>query len=86
MIKTRKDNGAGSTRKLANGQWECIIQSKYMNPKTGNPKRIKRQGKTEAEATKKAQTELKRWEKQIESGFDTKQDKENFRSVHDRVY
>ena len=75
MIKTRKDNGAGSTRKLANGQWECIIQSKYMNPKTGNPKRIKRQGKTEAEATKKAQTELKRWEKQIESGFDTKQDK-----------
>ena len=75
MVKTRKDNGAGSARKLATGQWECVIQSKYINPKTGKPKRIKRQGKTEAEATKKAQTELKRWEKQIESGRDTKQDK-----------
>lgn len=75
MVRTRKDNGAGSTRKLENGQWECIIQSKYVNPKTGKPKRIKRKGKTEAEATKNAQTELKRWEKQIAIGLDTKHDK-----------
>ena len=75
MKRTRKDNGEGSTRKLSNGHWECIVQSKYINPKTGNPKRIKRQGKTEAEAQKKAQSELKRWEKEIEAGRDTKVDK-----------
>lgn len=75
MGRTRKDNGAGSARKLSDGKWECVVQSKYLNPKTGNPKRIKRIGATEAEARKNAQTELKRWEKQIEAGKDTKQDK-----------
>lgn len=75
MARTRQDNGAGSTRKLESGQWECIIQSKYLNPKTGKPKRVKRKGKTEAEARKNAQTELKRWEKQIVLGLDTKKDK-----------
>ena len=38
----RKNNGDGSTRQLTDGSWECVIQSKYINPKTGNPKRIKR--------------------------------------------
>lgn len=75
MQKTRKDNRSGSTRKLDNGKWECVVQSKYINPKTGKPKRIKRQGSTEHEATKNAINELKRWEKQIEEGKDTKIDK-----------
>ena len=74
-MRTRKDNGAGSARKLSDGQWECIVQSKYLNPKTNNPKRIKRKGKTEAEARKNAQAELKRWEKELEEGRDTKIDK-----------
>ena len=74
-MRTRKDNGEGSARKLPDGQWECIIQSKYLNPKTNNPKRIKRKGKTEAEARKNAQAELKRWEKELEEGRDTKIDK-----------
>lgn len=43
----RKQNGYGSVRELENGSWECIIQSKYINPKTGKPKRIKRKGANE---------------------------------------
>lgn len=73
-MRTRKENGAGSCRKLDNGQWECLVQSKYINPKTGNPKRVKRQGRTEVEARKNAQAELKRWEKGIIAGQDTKRD------------
>jgi integrase len=75
VVKSRKDNGEGSTRKLENGAWECVIQSKYLNPKTGKQKRVKRQGKTETEARKNAKTELRRWEKEIEAGRDTKADK-----------
>lgn len=47
----KKDNGEGSTRRLDDGSWECIVQSKYLNPDT-NTKRIKRKGKTEKEAQK----------------------------------
>lgn len=68
----RKDNGEGSARHLQDDSWECVIQSKYVNPKTGNPKRIKRKGKTEAEARNNAQMALSAWEKEIESGKDTK--------------
>ena len=50
----RKGNGDGSTRQLADGSWECLVQSKYPNPKTGNPKRIKRKAATEKEAIEKA--------------------------------
>ena len=71
----RKASGEGSTRKLSSDKWECVIQSKFINPKTGKPKRIKRVADTEAEATAKAKAELKRWEKQIEQGRDTKHDK-----------
>ena len=61
-------SGEGSTRLLSNGNWECIIQSKYINPdsKTGAPKRIKRFGKTEEEARKNAKQDLKAWEKAYE--------------------
>ena len=75
MARTRKENGEGSTRKLESGKWECIVQSRYINPRTGKPKRIKRQGKTESEARKNALQELKRWEKGIEGGKDQKVDK-----------
>lgn len=75
MARTRKENGEGSARKLESGKWECIVQSRYLNPRTGKPKRIKRQGKTESEARKNALQELKRWEKGIEGGKDRKVDK-----------
>lgn len=68
----RKNNGDGSTRQLTDGSWECVIQSKYINPKTGNPKRIKRKGKTEKEAINNAKMALDAWEKEIEKGRDTK--------------
>ena len=64
-MKTRKENGEGSCRKLGPNEWECIIQSKYINPKTITPKRIKRKGKTEKEAREKARQALLAWEKQI---------------------
>lgn len=54
----RKGNGDGSTRQLADGSWECLVQSKYPNPKTGNPKRIKRKAATEKEAIEKAKMAL----------------------------
>ena len=73
MEKRRKnDNGTGSARELADHTWECVIQSKYLNPKTGNPKRIKRTGKTEEEARKRARMSLDAWEKEFERGRDTK--------------
>lgn len=68
----RIQNGEGSTRKLNDGKWECVIQSKYMNPKTGTPKRIKRRGDNEKEARKNAQMALLAWEKEFENGRDTK--------------
>lgn len=68
----RKGNGDGSVRKLPDGSWECVIQSKYLNPKTGNPKRIKRKGKDEKTAINMAKTALAAWEKEIERGKDTK--------------
>lgn len=68
----RKRNGDGSTRQLPDGTWECIIQSKYVNPKTGNPKRIKRKGKTEYEAISNAKMATSAWEKEIERGRDVR--------------
>lgn len=63
----RKENGEGNVRKLPSGKYECVVQSKYINPKTGKPKRIKRVGETE-----KAKLDLVAWEKEIERGRDTK--------------
>ena len=68
----RKNNGDGSTRQLTDGSWECVIQSKYINPKTGNPKRIKRKGRTEKEAINNTKMALDAWEKEIEKGRDIK--------------
>lgn len=36
----RKENGEGNVRKLSSGKYECVVQSKYINPKTGNPKQL----------------------------------------------
>lgn len=71
----KKTNGEGSTRQLSDGTWECIIQSKYLNPKTNKPKRIKRKGKTEKDAIKKTKIALLAWEKSFEDGRDVKIDK-----------
>ena len=68
----RKQNGYGSVRELENGSWECIIQSKYINPKTGKPKRIKRKGANEKKAIDSARMALDAWEKEIERGNDLK--------------
>lgn len=69
---TKVKNGDGSVRKLPNGKFECIIQSKYLNPKTGNPKRVKRVGNTEQDARNKAKMDLTAWEKEYERGKDSK--------------
>ena len=68
----RKENGEGNERKLPSGKYECVVQSKYINPKTGKPKRIKRVGETEKAAREKAKLDLVAWEKEIERGRDTK--------------
>ena len=63
-----KKHGEGSARQLENGSWECMVQSKYINPdsKDMSPKRIKRRGRTENEARKKAKQALLVWEKNYE--------------------
>ena len=33
----KKNNGEGSVRLLPDGSYECVIQSKYLNPKTNKP-------------------------------------------------
>jgi len=71
----RTENRKGSARQLPDGTWECIIQSKYINPKTGNMKRIKRKGVTEAEARENCKDALTAWEKQFETGKDIKVNK-----------
>lgn len=43
-MRTRKDNGEGSCRKIAQGKYECVIQSNLVNPKTLKPKRFMRRG------------------------------------------
>ena len=62
----RRDNGEGSVRKLSDGYWECVTQSKYINPQTCKPKRFKRKGKTEKEAKASAKAARDAWEKEIE--------------------
>lgn len=71
----KKSNGEGSVRQLSDGEFECIIQSKYLNPETNKPKRFKRKAKTEKEAIKKCKMALLAWEKSFESGRDIKVDK-----------
>ncbi len=71
----KKMNGDGNVKQLSKDVWECVIQSKYLNPETSKPKRIKRRGKTEHEAIKKCKQAVKVWEKQVEQGLITKVDK-----------
>lgn len=72
MASVKKSDGEGSVRRLENGKYECVIQSKYINPKTGKPKRIKRQGDSEDNAREICKLALKAWEKEYERGNDTK--------------
>lgn len=72
MANFRRANGEGYVRKIDKNKFECSIQSKYINPKTGKIKRIKRQGTTEEEARKNCKMAVKAWEKSIESGKDEK--------------
>lgn len=41
-IRQRAENGQGSIRWINDRECECVIQSQYLNPKTGKPKRFKR--------------------------------------------
>lgn len=78
MVKNsnkKQENGEGNVRLLTNGKYECVIQSKYINPKTGKSKRIKRIGETETKARENAKMALIAWEKEIERGRDTKVNK-----------
>lgn len=61
--RPNRANGEGTTSRKDNGKWECIIQSKYPDPDTMKPKRIKRIGNTEEEAIKRAKLAVKAWEK-----------------------
>ena len=61
----RKENGEGNVRKLPSGKYECVVRSKYINPKTGKPKRIKRVGETEKAAREKAKLDLVAWENEF---------------------
>lgn len=72
----KNKNGNGSTRQLPSGVWECVIQSKYINPdsKTGSPKRIKRKANTENEAVKRCKMAMRAWEKSFERGLNEKVD------------
>ena len=65
----RKANREGNLRQLSDGTWECVVQSKYLNPATNTPKRVKRRGKSDKEAAKKAKMALQAWEKQFEAGL-----------------
>lgn len=67
-----KSNGTGSVRKLPDGKYECIVQSKYLNPKTAKPKRFKRISSTEKQAMESAQMAKLAWEKEYEAGRSTK--------------
>lgn len=71
----RKGNREGNTIQLSDGTWECVIQSKYLNPITNKPKRVKRRAKTEKEAMKKTKMALQVWEKQFEAGEIVKVDR-----------
>ena len=68
----KKANGEGSVRQLSDGSFECVTQSKYLNPKTNKYKRFKRKGKTEKEAIKNSRMAMLAWEKSFESGHDIK--------------
>lgn len=85
-IRQRAENGTGSIRWINDRECECIIQSQYINPKTGKSKRFKRKLKIDSsqKVTKKLQQEIEThvrqntilakeaWEKELLKGNDTK--------------
>lgn len=72
MARQKEANGKGSTRCLPDGTWECVVTAKYLNPKTGKPKRIKRRAGTKEEARTLAAMATQAWEKEIDKGNDTR--------------
>lgn len=66
-MKTRKGNGEGSCRKIAQGKYECVVQSNFINPKTLKPKRFMRRGATEKEARAAAIMAMQAWEKEYKN-------------------
>lgn len=87
--RLRAENGQGSIRWINDRECECIVQSQYLNPKTGKPKRFKRKYKIpeNIKLTRKTQTEAEdkirettiqakdAWEKELVKGNDIKIDK-----------
>lgn len=67
LLKTRKGNREGSCRKIAQGKYECVIQSNLINPKTLKPKRFMRRGATEKEARTAAIMAMQAWEKEYKN-------------------
>ena len=59
-IRQRAENGTGSIRWIDDRECECIIQSQYINPKTGKSKRFKRKLKIDSsqKVTRKLQQEI----------------------------
>lgn len=84
--RQRAENGQGSIRWINDRECECMIQSQYLNPKTGKPKRFKRKLTidTTKKVTRKLQSETEEklrqitmlakdaWEKELQKGNDTK--------------
>lgn len=84
--RQRAGNGQGSIRWINERECECIVQSQYLNPKTGKPKRFKRKLRIDdsKKITKKLQNETEEqvrnitmltkeaWEKELQNGNDTK--------------
>ena len=89
VSRLRAENGQGSIRWINDRECECVIQSQYINPKTGKPKRFKRKLKIDEnkKVTRKIQSEIEEqarqitimakdaWEKELIKGNDTKIDK-----------
>lgn len=88
-IRQRAENGQGSIRWINDRECECIVQSQYLNPKTGKPKRFKRKLKIDdnIRPTRKVQSEIEdqvrqsanmakdAWEKELIKGNDNKVNK-----------
>lgn len=74
--KPKAKNGEGSGYFNTNtGKFEHYITSKYINPKTLKPKRIKGTGASAKEAERDARQKLKKWEYEYENNEDIKPDK-----------
>ena len=74
--KPKAKNGEGSAYYNGKtGKFEHYLTSKYINPKTLKPKRVKGIGDTADKAEKDARLKLKKWEYAYENDKDIKPDK-----------